>query len=203
MDCRSVVVETKRADREEEMKKAIVIYTTKRGSTKQYAEWIAEDLGCEAVPLADLRMKEINLYEYDCIIYGGWIRGSGIVDFDKFGKLLDGELMQRLIVFGVGMADETADNYAQVWGYSIGKLDPKNENRSIMYILGGRYDPSTVQGMDKFLMKVMKTVLISGSTPEAKSRANFMKDRIENGVDMVHRDNIQSLVRDAKKKLEG
>jgi menaquinone-dependent protoporphyrinogen IX oxidase len=183
-------------------KKAIVIYTSKRGSTKQYAEWIAGDLGCEAVAFADPRMKAINLYEYDCIIYGGWIRGSGIVDFDKFGKLLDAELMQKLIVFGVGMADETADNYAQVWGYSIGKLDPKNENRSILYILGGRYDPAAVQGMDKFLMKVMKTVLISGSTPDAKSRANFMKDRIENGVDLVFRDNIQSLVKDARKKLE-
>jgi menaquinone-dependent protoporphyrinogen IX oxidase len=184
------------------MKKAIVIYTSRRGSTEQYAKWIAEDLGCEAIPLADPRMKEVNLYEYDCIIYGGWIRGSGIVDFDKFGRLLDPELMQRLIVFGVGMADETADNYAQVWGYSIGKLDPKNENRSILYILGGRYDPAAVQGMDKFLMKIMKTVLISGSTPEAKTRANFMKDRIENGVDMVFRDNISSLVKDARRKLD-
>ena len=184
------------------MSKAIVIYTSKRGSTKQYAEWIAEDLGCEAIPFEDKRIRDINLYEYDCIIYGGWIRGSGIVDFDKFGRFLDQELMQRLLVYGVGMADETADNYAQVWGYSIGKLDPKNENRAILYILGGRYDPASVTGLDKFLMKIMRRVLISGSTAEAKSRAEFMKDRIDNGVDMVFRDNIISLVRDAKKKLE-
>ena len=183
------------------MKKAIVIYTSKRGSTKQYAEWIAEELDCEAVQLADPRMKDINLYEYDCILYGGWIRGSGIVDFDKFGRLLDDELMSRLIVFGVGMADETADNYAQVWGYSIGKLDPKNQNRSILYILGGKYDPAAVQGLDKFMMKIMRRVLISGSTSEARSRASFMRDRIDNGVDMVFRDNIASLVKEAKKKL--
>ena len=31
------------------MSKAIVIYSSKRGSTKQYAEWIAEDLCCEAI----------------------------------------------------------------------------------------------------------------------------------------------------------
>ena len=184
------------------MSKAIVIYTSKRGSTRQYAEWIAEDLECEAVCFDDPRVIGINLYLYDCIIYGGWIRGSGIVDFDKFGKMLDRELMQRLIVFGVGMADETADNYAQVWGYSIGKLDPKNENRTILYILGGRYDPENVKGMDRFLMKIMRTVLISGSTPEAKGRANFMKDRIDNGIDMVYRDNIISLVKDARRKLQ-
>ena len=187
------------------MSKAIVIYTSKRGSTKQYAEWIAEDLECEAVPLSEISVTgkdAYNLYGYDCIIYGGWIRGSGIVDFDKFSKLLDAELMQKLIVFGVGMADETAENYAQVWGYSIGKLDPKNENRAILYILGGRYDPSAVQGMDKFLMRIMRRVLISGSTPDAKSRADFMRDRIDNGVDMVYRDNISSLVKDARKKLD-
>ena len=97
------------------MAKSIVIYTSKRGSTRQYAEWIAEDLGCEALSLSDA--KGMDLHDYDCIIYGGWIRGSGIVDFDKFAKLLDDELMQKLIVYGVGFADETAENYAQVWGY--------------------------------------------------------------------------------------
>lgn len=186
------------------MKKAIVIYTSKRGSTKQYAEWIAEDLGCKAYPLSEIRTTgrdAFNLYEYDCIIYGGWIRGSGIVDFDKFAKLLDAELMQRLIVFGVGFADETAENYAQVWGYSIGKIDPHNENKAILYILGGRYDPAAVTGGDKFMMKIMRTVLLSGSTPDAKMQANKIKERIDKGVDMVNRDNIRSLVKDAQKKL--
>ena len=113
------------------MKKYIVIYTSRRGSTKQYAEWIAEDLGCEALPLSDA--QGIDLHEYDCVIYGGWIRGSGIVDFDKFAKMLDAGIMDHLLVFGVGFADETADNYAQVWGYSLGKIDPKNEHRVLMY----------------------------------------------------------------------
>ena len=183
------------------MKKGIVIYSSKRGSTKQYAEWIAEELGCKAAALSDVKEKGINLYDYACIIYGGWIRGSGIVDFDKFAKMLDDELMAKLIVYGVGMADETAENYAQVWGYSIGKIDPKNEKRILLYILGGRYDPKTVKGLDAFLMKIMRSVLISGSTKDAKSRMNFMKDRIDNGVDMVKRENINSLVKDAKKLL--
>ena len=182
------------------MAKGIVIYTSKRGSTKQYAEWIAEDLGCEALPLSDA--YGIDLHEYDCVIYGGWIRGSGIVDFDKFAKMLDDDVMKRLIVYGVGFADETADNYAQVWGYSLGKIDPKNEHRVLMYILGGRYDPSAVRGLDKFLMKTMRAVLLSGSTTDAKSRADMMKDRIDKGCDLVKRENIASLVKDAGKLME-
>ncbi|MBQ9272691.1 MAG: hypothetical protein IJ227_03090 [Mogibacterium sp.] len=182
------------------MGNSIVIYTSKRGSTKQYAEWIAEDLGCEALPLS--AAGGVDLHAYDCIIYGGWIRGSGIVDFDKFAKRLDSEIMKKLIVFGTGFADETAENYAQVWGYSLGKIDPKNENRVLLYILGGRYDPAAVTGLDKFLMKTMRTVLISGSTTDAKSQANMMKDRIDNGCDLVKRENVASLVKDAKKILD-
>ena len=182
------------------MAKSIVIYTSKRGSTKQYAEWIAEDLDGEALPLSDA--YGIDLHGYDCIIYGGWIRGSGIVDFDKFAKMLDDELMGRLIVFGVGFADETAENYAQVWGYSLGKIDPKNNHRVLLYILGGRYDPSAVTGLDKFLMKTMRAVLLSGSTIEARSQANMMKERIDNGCDLVRRENIDSLIKDAMKIIQ-
>ena len=181
------------------MPNSIVIYTSKRGSTKQYAEWIAEDLSCSALPLSDA--YGMDLHEYDCVIYGGWIRGSGIVDFDKFAKMLDDEIMDRLIVYGVGFADETAENYAQVWGYSLGKIDPKNAHRVLLYILGGRYDPSAVTGLDKFLMKTMRAVLLSGSTADAKSRANMMKERIDKGCDLVKRENITLLVKDAKKKL--
>ena len=123
------------------------------------------------------------------------------MDFDKFARLLDDELMKRLIVFGTGFADETPENYMQVWTFSIGKLDPHNENKSILYILGGRYDPAAVTGADRLMMKVMRTVLISGSTPEAKMQADKMRDRIDNGVDMVRRENIDSLVKDARKKL--
>lgn len=184
------------------MGRSIVIYTSKRGSTKQYAEWIAEDLGCEAMTLDEAAEKDIDLHEYSCIVYGGWIRGSGIVGFDRFGRWLDDELMRRLIVYGTGFADETAENYAQVWGYSIGKLDPQNENRSILYILGGRYDPASVTGMDSMMMKIMRAVLLSGSTPDARMQANKIKERIDNGVDMVRRENIASLVKDARAKAD-
>lgn len=182
------------------MKEAIVIYTSKRGSTARYAEWIADELGCTAVPLK--AAKGIDLYEYRCIIYGGWIRGSGIVDFDRFGRMLDDELMKRLIVFGVGIADETPENYMQVWSLSIGRLDPRNENRSVLYILGGAFEPAALRGLDKLLIRIMKLVLVSGSTEDARERAFFMKDRLDNGVDLVSRDNICSLLRDARRLLE-
>ena len=40
---------------------SIVTYKSKTGFTKKYAEWIAEDLGCKAVKLSELK----DASEYD------------------------------------------------------------------------------------------------------------------------------------------
>jgi len=48
----------------------------------------------------------------------------------------------------------------------------------------------------------MRTVLLSGSTTDAKAQANMMKDRIDNGCNLVKRENIVSLVKDAKKIIQ-
>ena len=48
--------------------KAIVIYKSKYGSTKAYAQKIAQCLGCEAVDAKSVKAKE--LADYDTIIYG-------------------------------------------------------------------------------------------------------------------------------------
>lgn len=186
-------------------KKVLVVYSSKRGSTRQYAEWIAEDLGeictCDLTDFAGI--NEYNLQEYDFIVYGGWIRGSGIVDFDNFRKIIkrDMSLLDRMIVFGVGVANETPENYMQVWSLNLGKIDPRNVHRATLYILAGAYDPEKITGMDNMLMKVMKKVLIAGSTKEASREAQLMKERLENGVDMVERGNIRALVKEVKSKL--
>ena len=57
-------------------------------------------------------------------------------------------------------------------------------------------------GLDAFLMKIMRKVLLSGSTPDAKTQADKIRERIDSGVDMVSRDNIASLVKDARKKMD-
>lgn len=181
------------------MKKAIVIYSSKRGSTKQYAEWIAEELACEAVPYSD--SKNLNLYDYDLIIYGGWIRGSGIVDFDVFKKRLDRELLDRMIVFGVGIANESVENYQQVYDINYKKISRDGGKNPTLYILSGAYDPNAITGMDKFLMGAMKKVLNAGSTADAQDEASIMRRRINEGVDLVRRDHICSLVREARKYL--
>jgi len=57
------------------MSKAIIIYHSKTGFSQRYAEWLAEDLGSQAVPYRD--RKTVSLSRYDTIIlFGGLYAGN-------------------------------------------------------------------------------------------------------------------------------
>ena len=140
-------------------KKAIVIYNSKRGSTKQYAEWIASELDCTAVPLINFDYGSLD--RFDVVIFGGWLRGSGIVGFDKFRKQIVG-CEDKLILFVTGISEYNPANYQQIC--EINFKDGVNMQNTLLYFCPGRYVPGEVKGLDKFLMAVSKKVLLSGTT---------------------------------------
>ncbi len=76
--------------------KKIVVYTSSTGFTKRYAQWIANELKCEAKTLKEISNKEVQ--EADTIVYGGWIMGNMIMGLEKLQKMYSG----KLIVFAVG-----------------------------------------------------------------------------------------------------
>ncbi|MBN1538915.1 MAG: hypothetical protein JW939_02135 [Candidatus Thermoplasmatota archaeon] len=57
--------------------KGIVLYISRCGSTRQYAEWIGEETG---FPIIDLKKdKEPDLCGYDIIVIGSWILAGKMV----------------------------------------------------------------------------------------------------------------------------
>lgn len=74
----------------------IVVYKSNTGFTKQYAEWIAEDLKCKAVQLKDV--NEQMLKEYDRVVFGGYIMGNMIMGLNKIEQMNP----SNLCVFSVG-----------------------------------------------------------------------------------------------------
>lgn len=79
----------------------IVVYKTKYGSTKTYAEWIANELGCEAVDAKTIKIED--LLEYDTIVYGGGLYAeviNGAILITKNMNKLEGK---KLIIYSTGI----------------------------------------------------------------------------------------------------
>jgi len=79
----------------------IVIYKSKYGSTKAYAEWIAEELGCSVVEAK--RVKAADLAAYDTIIYGGGLYAEMIAGVSLITKNFEALQDKKLVVYTTGL----------------------------------------------------------------------------------------------------
>ncbi len=89
--------------------KAIVIYKSKYGSTKAYAEKIAGILGCEAVDAKSIKAKELEAY--DTIIYGGGLYAEIIGGVSLITKNYDRLSGKKLAVFTTGLTPTDCREY--------------------------------------------------------------------------------------------
>lgn len=53
-----------------------VVYCSQTGFTKRYADWLAEDLGCEAVSFAERRRVELS--EADVLVFCSWFHAASV-----------------------------------------------------------------------------------------------------------------------------
>ena len=89
--------------------KTIVIYKSKYGSTKQYAEWISQRLDCECVSASTV--KPADLLVYDTILYGGGLYAEIIAGVTLITKNLDKLKDKKLIVYTTGITPLDCRDY--------------------------------------------------------------------------------------------
>lgn len=79
----------------------IVIYKSKYGSTKDYAQWIAEELNCDCHDAKGIRADD--LLKYDTIIYGGGLYAEIIAGVSLITKNIEKLKDKKLIVYTTGI----------------------------------------------------------------------------------------------------
>ena len=89
--------------------KAIVIYKSKYGSTKQYAHWIGEELNCEIKEAKKVKIEDLE--GYDTIIYGGGLYAEVISGVNLITKNINKLSGKKLIVFSTGITPLDCRNY--------------------------------------------------------------------------------------------
>jgi len=85
------------------MKKIAVVYQSKYGATRKYAEWIAGELSCDLFEGKDI--KAGDLLPYDTIILGGGLYAGGVNGIKLLTKNFSKFSDKNLILFTCGLAD--------------------------------------------------------------------------------------------------
>ena len=88
---------------------AIVIYKSKYGSTKAYAQWIADELGCMAYDAGSVKIDDIM--KYDTIIYGGGLYAEVLAGVSLITKNIEKLKGKKLIVYTTGITPIDCRDY--------------------------------------------------------------------------------------------
>ena len=88
---------------------AVVIYKSKYGSTKTYAEWISKELDCPLLNAKETKIEDI--LDYDTIIYGGGLYAEVIAGVSLITKNLDKLSGKKLIVYSTGITPPDCREY--------------------------------------------------------------------------------------------
>ena len=137
---------------------SVIIFKSKTGHTEQYANMLATELGCKAIPLNQL--SKVDLNAYDRIFFGGCVHASKVAGLNAFIKHLPKNANNQVIVFAVGANQYSEQNTQDLIKNNMSLTEL---NIPFFYLQGG-FDPEKLnfalrmmlQGVAKSLRKKLE-----------------------------------------------
>ena len=130
--------------------KAIILYGSYYGSTKQYALALSERTGVPALPV----QKAPELSGYDTVIHMGGLYAGKIMGLSKTAKLLRQDGRQTFILVTVGMGDpESPDTKERIQESLRSRLPPALAEKAELYCLRGAMDYQALTLRHKMMIR--------------------------------------------------
>lgn len=143
------------------MKKGIILYQSKYGATKKYAEWIKERTRFDCMETKEVSIQQIK--EYDIIILGGGIYASGIAGISFLKKNFEKIKNKKLAVFCVGASPYDEKAFQEVLSRNL-----SGDLKHIpCFYCRGSWDEKAMTFIDRTLCKMLKKA-VSGKDSSAR-----------------------------------
>lgn len=175
--------------------KPIVLYRTKYGSTKSYAQWIADALSCEAKDAKGISPDSLS--EYDTIIYGGGLYAEVIAGVSLITKNIEKLSNKKLIVFTTGLTPTDCREYYD------GMVIEKNfkgdlKNKVKVFNFPGKMLINELSLVHKTAIKSLKAIMSKKENPTDMEK--LLIDLCDVDADLTDKSLIDELVEYAKNK---
>lgn len=174
------------------MSKEAVVYRSKTGYTRCYAEWIAMVLECDLLELSQVSIEE--LMEYDTLIIGGGIYVGNINGLQFILKNYDKLSEKRLYLFAVGLDHMESEHLEQIWSRQLTR-----EQRKVIkcYYLRGGLNYSKLNLWDKCIIKLFQAMMKTSKKGMEKTSAYF--ESLDKPSSYIKKENINQLIKDVER----
>lgn len=160
----------------------IIVYESKTGFTKKYADMLAARTGFKAIPVKEFSKN----YKDEEIIFLGWLKVGKIQGLDKMRHY------NVKIVCGSGTGRTAEPDTETVIARN------KIENITFFYLRGGCYPLKELKGMDKFMLSMFVKILKKSKDRDENTEEAIAT--IENGFDGVKEKNLEAVLKWIKER---
>ena len=130
----------------------LIVYGSKHGTTRRYAEELSRLTGLSAIPCREFR----GLAEGNVLVYLGALYAGGVLGLKQKMKALSIQEGQRLIVATVGLADpREPQNQAHIRAALQKQLPPELSERAVLFHLRGGIDYAVLSPRHRAMMAAM------------------------------------------------
>ncbi|TCT15377.1 menaquinone-dependent protoporphyrinogen IX oxidase [Natranaerovirga pectinivora] len=134
--------------------KTVILYKTKYGSSKKYAQWISEEVNCEVYEVTDISTDQ--LIKYNTIVFVGPLYAVGILGFSKIKKKYSTIKNKKVIVVSVGASPAHPEAVNDIIN---GNFTNEMKERVEFFHLRGAFNFNKLNRIDKFMMALLKIKL--------------------------------------------
>lgn len=132
------------------MKKGIIVYQSKYGATKKYAEWLQDMTDYHCIEISEALVNEVA--QYEIIVLCGGIYASGITGLSFIKKNIDKLKNKKMAIFCVGASPYDESAFAEIKAHNL-----KDNLRDIPLFYGrGAWNESKMKFMDRTLCKMLQ-----------------------------------------------
>ncbi|NLY46339.1 MAG: flavodoxin [Tissierella sp.] len=172
------------------MNSIAVIYTSKYGNTKKYAQWIAEEAKADLYESSKVKIS--NFIKYDTIIYGGGLYASKIAGISIITKNYEALKDKNIVVFTVGIA---ATDREEVFSPIIEKnFSEEMRNRIKFYHLRGDIDYKSLGFVHKAMMGMLKKVITKKKPEDLTEDDKGILDTFGRKTDFIDKATIEPML---------
>ena len=152
--------------------KSVVVYHSKYGSTREYAEWIGAETGAEVVALKEAGKKDFSAY--DVVAFGGPFYAGKLKIAEFVTRVAPGLSGKRLAFFAV--TARPAGDAGIVTDYE--RAVPEELRKTMRFFaLPGRLRFASLNVVERGVMKMMKAKEFDrGSKEEAGELVKYLRE---------------------------
>jgi len=172
------------------MEKIVIMYQSKYGATKKYAQWLSEELGCDLMETKTATIEEI--VKYDVIILGGGIYATGVAGISFLKKHYAKLKGKKVIVFAVGASPYNEKAVEEIKGRNL-----KGELSQIpCFYCRGAWNEDDMSWKDRTLCNMLKKSVAKKDAANYEPWEAALMQAVGSNNDWTDKENIKPILDD-------